>query len=74
MANQRFCCRKTSRLFWPRTSANGHRRVLAHESQDNPVRQKKEHFYTMQEDERLREYLHIVPLFIIHMIFNPKKS
>ena len=24
--------------------------------------------------ERLREYLHIVPLFIIHMIFNPKKS
>ena len=43
--------------------------LLAHESQDNPVRQKKEHFYTMQEDERLREYLHIVPLFVKIQIF-----
>ena len=35
--------------------------LLPHES-----RQKKEHFYTMQEVERLREYLNIVPLFVIH--------
>ena len=40
--------------------------LLSHESQDNPVRQKKEHFNTMQEGERLREYIHIVPLFVIH--------